>query len=181
MILSNLEVQVWVQNVFLLLPPSPGAEVGFCCCFLQWGCICFHNSALGVPGFIALPPEVLGEGGEKDPDGALCCSQGGCWCLLRPTLTGRTHSPDSHPTLSCRFVSTTSARETDQCIYEFLYLWFLKALFYPTSPHSTFSNLYFRLFFFYWCPVALTSGKQVSRPVFPKISATSALSWIKEK
>lgn len=33
--------------------------------------------------FIALPLGVLGERGEKVPDGTLCCSHGGCWCLLQ--------------------------------------------------------------------------------------------------
>lgn len=79
-LLSNLQVQVWAQNVFLAIPFHPGNRGGLLLLFPSVSCICFHNSALQSTRFIVLPLGVLGER-EKDPQGALCCSHGGCWCL----------------------------------------------------------------------------------------------------
>lgn len=52
--------------------------------------------------FIALPLGVLGERGEKFPDGALCCSHGGCWCLLQAYIDweGAFSGFSPHPFLS---------------------------------------------------------------------------------
>lgn len=55
--------------------PTPGIEGFFFCFFLQSASLVF-TSVLRVPGFFALPLELLGDG-EKDLGGVLCFSCGG--------------------------------------------------------------------------------------------------------
>lgn len=98
MILSNLQIQVWAQDVFLPILPPPEIELGFVvffcfCCF-----IAFHQRPMGT-GLDGPSPGSFRDIGKEDLGGALCFFGGGCRLPFQVHV-GRERSWNSHPAFS---------------------------------------------------------------------------------